>query len=81
MDNYEQYGISVIIVFGALAVGGLMLVGGAVADKGVFLFALGAALAGWVSGHAVLFNKPKLYGGLVLLAVILCAGSVWQLVT
>lgn len=81
MDNYEKYAISVIIVFGALVIGGLMFAGVTSDDKGVFLFALGAAIAAWISGHAVLFNKPKLYGGLVLLAVILCAGSVWQLVT
>lgn len=81
MDNYEKYGISVIIVFGALAIGGLLAVGAATNDKGVFLFAFGAAISAWISGHAVLFIKPKLYGALILLAVLLCAASVWQLVT
>ena len=81
MDNYEQYAVSIIIVFGALAIGGLMFAGAAGGDKGVFLFSFGAAIAGWVSGHAVLFNKPKLYGGLILLAILLCAASIWQMVT
>jgi hypothetical protein len=81
MDNYEHYGVTVIITFGALAIAGLMGAGLALDDKGVFLFAFGAALCGWVSGHAVLFNRPKLYGALVLGAVVLCALSVLQLVT
>jgi hypothetical protein len=81
MDNYEKYAISVIIVFGALVTGGLMMAGMAFDDKGTFLFALGAAIAAWVSGHAVLFNKPRLYGVLILGAMLLTTASIWQLVT
>jgi hypothetical protein len=80
MDNYEKYAVSVIIVFGALIIGGLMGAGLA-QDKGAFLFALGAAIAAWVSGYAVLFNKPRMYGLIILGAILLCGGSVWQLVT
>jgi hypothetical protein len=81
MDNYEKYAISVIIVFGALVTGGLMMAGLAFDSKGTFLFALGASIAAWVSGHAVLFNKPRLYGVLILGAILLTAASIWQLVT
>jgi hypothetical protein len=81
MDNYEHYAVMVIITFGALAIAGLMAIGIAVDDKGVFLFAFAAALCGWISGHLVLFNKPRMYGLLVLAAVLLCALSIFQLVT
>lgn len=81
MDNYEKYAISVMIVFGALSIGGLMVAGTVGGDKGVFLFAFAAAIVGWISGHAVLFNKPKLYGGCMLIAMFFMALSLWQLVT
>jgi hypothetical protein len=74
-DNYEKYAIAVIIVFGALIIGGLMAASIAAADQSGFLFALGAATAAWIAGHAMLFDRPGIYGLLVVLAALLAAGS------
>lgn len=81
MDNYEKYAIAVIITFGALIIGGLMAVGVAWGDKAGFLFALGASVLAWISGHAVLFNKPKVYGLLIVGSAVLVGCSIISLVT
>ena len=41
-DNYEKYGVAVIIVFGALIVAGLMGASIGFGNRAGFLFALGA---------------------------------------
>ena len=74
-DNYEKYAIAVIIVFGALVIGGLMAASIAAGDRSGFLFALGAATSAWIAGHAMLFDRPGVYGLLVVLAALLAAGS------
>jgi hypothetical protein len=74
-DNYEKYAIAVIIAFGALIIGGLMAASIAVADQSGFLLALGAATAAWIAGHAMLFDRPGIYGLLVVVAALLAAGS------
>jgi hypothetical protein len=79
-DNYEKYAIAVIIVFGALIIGGLMAASIAAADRSGFLFALGSATAAWIAGHAMLFDRPGVYGLLVVLAALLAAGSTIVLV-
>lgn len=79
-DNYEKYAIAVIITFSALIIAGLMAVSIAWNDKPGFLFALGASVLAWVSGHAVLFDKPRLYGLLITGAAALVAASIFSLV-
>ena len=74
-DNYEKYAIAVIIVFGAVVTGGLMAANIVVADRTGFLLALGSAASGWVAGHAMLFDQPRIYGLLVVFAAILAAAS------
>lgn len=80
MDNYERYAIAVIITFGALIIGGMMAVSISWNDKPGFLFALGAAVLAWIAGHAVLFDKPKLYGLLITGSAALVAASITSLV-
>lgn len=80
-DNYEKYAVAVIIVFGALLIGGLMAAGIAAGDRPAFLFAMGAAFAAWISGHAVLFDRPRIYGGLIAVAAAFAVASIIALVT
>jgi hypothetical protein len=74
-DNYERYAIAVIIVFGALVIGGLMAACIATGERSGFLLALGAATSGWIAGHAMLFDRPGVYGLLVFIAAVLAASS------
>jgi hypothetical protein len=76
MNNYEGFAVSVIIVFGALIIGGLMAANITVGDEDGFLFALGAAGTAWLSGHAVLFARPRIYGLLVIATAALCVASI-----
>lgn len=79
-DNYERYAIAVIIVFGAVVIGGLMAACIAAGEQSGFLFALGSATCGWIAGHAMLFDRPGVYGLLILLATALAAASTIALV-
>ncbi len=58
-DNFDRAAIAVIIVFGALILGGLMAANLVVGDRNGFLFALGAAFAAWIGGHTILFDLPR----------------------
>lgn len=80
-DNYEKYAIAVIIVFGAMIVGGLMGATIGFGNRTGFLFALGSATAGWVAGHAMLFDRPRLYGILIAIATLMAIASTLALVS
>jgi hypothetical protein len=81
MDSVEKFALSIMLVFGALVIGGLMAVGIAWNDKPGFLFALAAAIIVWISAFAVLFGKPTIYGVLLVLAGCLVAASIAAVVT
>lgn len=81
MDDYEKYATGLLIVFGALIISGLMAVNLVVYDKAGFLFALGAAVVAWFSAFAVLFDKPRIYGLLLAVAVGLVGASIGAYVT
>jgi hypothetical protein len=80
-DNYEKYAVAVIIVFGALMIGGLMAAGLAMDDRPAFLWALGSSFFAWISGHAVLFDRPRIYGALIVVAAAFAIASIIALVT
>lgn len=79
-DNYERYAIAVIIVFGAVAIAGLMAANIVIGDRNGFLLALAASAAGWIAGHAMLFDQPRVYGLLIVLAALCAIGSTVMLV-
>lgn len=79
-DNYEKFAVAVIIVFGVVIVGGLMGATISWGHRNGFLFALGAATAGWIAGHAMLFDRPRIYGALVVVATIMAIASTLSLV-
>jgi len=80
MDNFEKYALAIMVVFGALIIGGLMAAHIAWLHKAGFLFALGSAVVVWAAGFAVLFDKPRLYGLLLLTATALIIASIVVLV-
>lgn len=81
MDSVEKFALSIMLIFGALIVGGLMAVGIAWNDKAAFLYALSGAIVVWGSSFAVLFGKPTIYGALLVVAGLLIAASVTSIVT
>lgn len=81
MDDYEKYATGLLIVFGALIISGLMAVNLVIYDKAGFLFALSAAVVAWFSAFAVLFDKPRIYGLLLAVAVGLVGASIGAYVT
>lgn len=81
MDEQEKYAVNMMIVFGALIIGALMIVNVVSNDKAGFLFGLGAAILAWFSAFAVLLDKPRVYSGLIALSVILVAASITAYVT
>lgn len=76
MESGERFAGALTIVFGALAIGGLMAMNIAIGNKTGFLFALGAATSAWACAPAVLFYKPGLYRILLGLSVAFCVASV-----
>lgn len=80
MDKYENFALTALVTFGALIIGSLMAIGIAWHDKPTFLFALGAAVVVWASGFAIIFEKPGLYGAMLVLTVLLVAASITALV-
>ena len=81
MDSVEKFALSIMLLFGALIVGGLMAIGIAWNDKPAFLYALASAVVVWGSSFAVLFSKPTIYGALLVVAVLLVAASIRTIVT
>ncbi|MBA8881280.1 MULTISPECIES: hypothetical protein [Phyllobacterium] len=80
MDNFEKYALALMVVFGALIIGGLMAVHIAWVHKAGFLYALSAAVVVWAAGFAVLFDKPRVYGFLLLVAAGFITASIVVLV-
>ncbi|MET3789956.1 hypothetical protein [Aquamicrobium terrae] len=74
-DNFDKAGIAVIIVFGALILGGLMAANLVAGDRNGFLLALGSAFTAYVAGYAVLFDLPRLYAILIGVALLLGVAS------
>jgi hypothetical protein len=79
-DDLEKTAVAVVIVFGALAIGGLMAATIAFGHHNGFLFALGASVAAWIAGHAMIFNLPHVYGVLIAISILLAVGATLSLV-
>ena len=79
-DNFEKYAVAVIIVFGAVIIGGLMAAAVSWHDRDSFLFALGAATAAWIAGHAMIIDLPRAYAALIVVAILMALASTIALV-
>lgn len=74
-NDVEKYGIVIVIVFGALTIGGLMGAAVGFGNRDGFLFSLGAATAVWVAGYAMVFNLPRVFGVLIVVAILMAAAA------
>src|ERR1041384_3219247 len=79
-NDFEKNAIAVIIVFGALIIGGLMAASMTFGHRNGFLFALGGATAAWISGNALLLDRPRIYALFVGIAALMLVGSTLTLV-
>ncbi|MET3593235.1 MULTISPECIES: hypothetical protein [Mesorhizobium] len=79
-SDFEKYAVAVIIVFGALIIGGLMAASMNWGHRNGFLFALGGATAAWISGNALLLDRPRIYALFVAIAAVMLIGSTLTLV-
>ncbi|QKD20384.1 hypothetical protein HGP13_35510 [Mesorhizobium sp. NZP2077] len=80
-NDFEKYAVAVIIVFGALIIGGLMAASMAFGHRNGFLFALGGATSAWISGNALLLDRPRIYALFVGIAALMLIASTITLVT
>ncbi|WP_336276461.1 hypothetical protein [Bartonella sp. CB178] len=76
MDDYEKFATNLLIAFGALIISSLLVVHIVLMNKPGFLFALAAAVVGWFSAFAILFDKPKVYLGLIIVAILCVSSSI-----
>ncbi|WP_366511710.1 hypothetical protein [Mesorhizobium sp.] len=79
-NDFEKYAVAVIIVFGALIIGGLMAANLALGHRNGFLYALGGATAAWLSGNALLLDRPRIYALFVGIAAVMLIASTITLV-
>lgn len=80
-DNFDKAAIAVIVVFGALIIGGLMAANLVYGHRNGFLYALGAAGTAWIAGHMILFDLPRAYAFMVAASFLLAFASTLSLVT
>lgn len=75
-ENYDAFAVTISTVFGAMIVGGLMAAALTFGERDAFFFSLGAATAGWLSGYAIFFDRPRTFMALVALAVLMAIGAI-----
>lgn len=73
--DLDRSAIAIAIVFGAVIICGLMAASLVYRQRDGFMFALGAAVAAWFAGHAMLFDLPRIYGVLIVLSALLAGAS------
>ncbi|MDZ5697694.1 hypothetical protein [Chelativorans sp. M5D2P16] len=74
-EHYDTYAVAIIIVFGAMIIGGLMAGAVAFGARDAFFFALGAATAAWLSGYAVFFDRPRTFMICVAVSIAMAIGA------
>ena len=79
-NDFEKYAVAVIIVFGAMIIGGLMAASMVFGHRNGFLFALGGATSAWISGNALLLDRPRIYALFVGIAALMLIASTLTLV-
>jgi hypothetical protein len=81
MDHFEKLGFAIMVVFGAIIIAGLMAVGIAWQDKAAFIYGLSAAAAVWLSSFAVVFDRPRIFGSLLVVSIIMIGLSISAIVS
>ncbi|MBI1620669.1 hypothetical protein [Aquamicrobium zhengzhouense] len=79
-DDFEKSAIFIIVVFGALTIGGLMAANLVYGQRTGVLFALGSSTCAWVAGYAMIYNKPSAFRWLLAGACLFGVASVLYLI-
>jgi energy-converting hydrogenase Eha subunit G len=74
-DSFEAYAVAVIVVFGAVTIGGLMAAAIAFGERDGFFFSLGAGAAAWAAGYAIFFDRPRAYIVCLSIAVLMAIAA------
>ena len=70
MTDYEKFATNLLLAFSSIIIVGLMALHIKLGNKPGFIYALSASVLGWFSAFAIIFDKPKLYLLLVILAIV-----------
>lgn len=76
MNDYEKFGSNLLLTFSTIIIVGLMALHISIGCKQGFVAALSAAVLGWFSAFAIIFDKPRVYLLLIVLAVIAVGVSI-----
>jgi len=77
MDDYEKFATKLLLAFSVVIIVAMMLVHIMVtANKAGFLFALSGGIVAWLSAFAILFDRPRVYFWLIVVAVLCVATSI-----
>lgn len=79
-DDFETSAILIIVVFGALTLGGLIAAALTYGDRTAFLLAIGSSTLAWCAGYAMIFTKPNAFRWLLAATTLFAALSVIALV-
>lgn len=74
--NSEHFAVMLMMIFGALILGALMAVGIAWHDKPTFMFALFGTISAWAAAFPVMFDRPRIYGVLLVVCILFTAASI-----
>lgn len=79
-DNFEAYAVAVIVVFGAITVGGLMAAAIAFDQRDGFFFALGGSTAAWLAGYALFLDRPRAFIAALGISVLMAIAAAVTLI-
>ena len=73
--EFEVSAIAIIVVFGALTLGGLMAASLCFGERDAFFFALASSTSAWATGYAMIYQRPNAFRWLLLLTVLMAVAS------
>jgi len=76
MDDYEKFASALLLAFSVLIIAAMMVLHIVMGNKAGFLFALSGGIIGWFSAFAILFDRPRIYFWLIVVAVLCVAASI-----
>lgn len=69
-QEFDVSAIAIIVVFGALTIGGLMGATISFGERDGFLFTLGSSMSAWATGYAMIYGRPNAFRWLLVLTVV-----------
>ena len=80
-STFEAYAVAIILLFGAVIVSALVAGSLVYNDRTGFFTAVGAYMAAWLGGHALLLDRPRIFAVFEVLALALSVASVVAIAT